>query len=438
MSEETTAKIIYSSSELEEKKHMDLCHIAGELGIEHPRKYRKPDLISKILEIQGQRPGAVDNQIEGVLDIMETNYGFLRTRGYLMGNNDVYVAPPLIRRYGLRAGDKVRGIKAQARSGEKYAGLLEVTRVNDRSPDESQHRAVFETLIPVYPNSRLRLEDRPDSISMRLIDIMSPIGKGQRGLIVSPPKAGKTTILKQIANSIAVNHPEVKVIALLVDERPEEVTDFERSVKGEVVSSTFDEKPDNHTKIADMVLVRAKRLAEMGEDVVILLDSLTRLGRAHNLIVPSSGRTLSGGLDPTSLYKPKRFFGAARNIEGGGSVTIIATALVDTGSRLDEIIYEEFKGTGNMEIHLDRNLFNRRIFPAIDVLKSGTRHEELLFTADELDKIWKLRRILAAMSPMEALEVVISGLKKTKSNAEFLGSEELRRGVGATAGTTAF
>ncbi|MGH8103537.1 MAG: transcription termination factor Rho [bacterium] len=439
MSNQTSTQVVYSSSELEEKKHMDLCHIAGEIGIEHPRKYRKPELISKILEIQGQQqPGGSDSSIEGILDIMETNYGFLRTRGYLMGNNDVYVAPPLIRRYNLRAGDKVRGVKAQARSGEKYAGLLEVTRVNDRPPEEADHRPVFESLIPVYPNSRFRLEDRPDNISMRIVDIMSPIGKGQRGLIVSPPKAGKTTILKQLANSIAVNHPDVKLIALLVDERPEEVTDFERSVKGEVVSSTFDEKPDNHTKIADMVLVRAKRLAELGEDVVILLDSLTRLGRAHNLIVPSSGRTLSGGLDPTSLYKPKRFFGAARNIEGGGSVTIIATAIVDTGSRLDEIIYEEFKGTGNMEIHLDRNLSNRRIFPAIDVLKSSTRHEELLFTPDELDRVWKLRRILAAMSPMEALEVLISGLRKTKSNAEFLDSEELRRGVGGAVGSSPF
>ncbi len=449
----------YTSSALEEKKMQELYDIAAEVGVKTPRKYRKTELVAHILEAQRMQvavPSAPEvsetsapappvsaaavkpespphMETEGILEIMDTNYGFLRTRGYLMAPTDVYVNPGMIRRYGLRSGDKIRGIRALHKNGgEKYPSLLEVLSVNGQPTSRMMHRPVFESLIPLYPNSRLRLETDGGDISMRLIDIIAPIGKGQRALIVSPPKAGKTTILKQMANSIATNSPQIHLIALLVDERPEEVTDFERSVKGEVVSSTFDEKPENHAKIAEMVLFRAKRLAEIGEDVVILLDSLTRLARTHNLIVPSSGRTLSGGLDPTSLYKPKRFFGAARNIEGGGSLTIIATAIVDTGSRLDEIIYEEFKGTGNMEIHLDRNLANRRMFPAIDVLRSGTRHEELLYTPEELERIWKLRRILASLSPMEALEILLSGLRKTRTNAEFLQSEELRKGVGVS------
>ncbi|MHA2621261.1 MAG: transcription termination factor Rho [bacterium JZ-2024 1] len=417
----------YTAEELESKKVGDIYRIAKELGIETPHRMRKTELISRIL--QATTRGAEDQVVEGILDILDSNYGFLRTFGYLGSQHDVYVPPGMIKSYGLRPGDRIRGVPAPRNDKDKRPSLKEIMLVNGKDPQTARLRPVFDDLIPIYPNERLRLEADPEDATTRLIDIVAPIGKGQRALIISPPKAGKTTILKKIARSIAMNYPEIHLIALLVDERPEEVTDFERSVDGEVVSSTFDEKPDNHAKVAEMVLNRAKRIAESGEDVVILLDSLTRLGRAYNLIVPSSGRTLSGGLDPTSLYKPKRFFGAARNIEGGGSLTIIATCLVDTGSRLDEIIYEEFKGTGNLEVHLDRNIANRRIFPAIDVLKSGTRHEELLFTPEELERVWRLRRILATLTPLEALEVLLSGLSKTKTNAEFLQSEELRRGL---------
>ncbi|MHA2611873.1 MAG: transcription termination factor Rho [bacterium JZ-2024 1] len=417
----------YVIEELQEMKMNELIQVAQEMGIELAKKYRKPQLISLILQEQSKILNLTE--IEGILDIMDTNYGFLRTQGYTMSSSDVYVAPQIIRKYALRPGDRILGIQSPARNGEKYPFLSEVLKINGLEPEKMYSRPHFDSLIPVYPDEQYRLETDPEELTTRIIDLICPIGKGQRGLVISPPKAGKTTILKKIANAIATNYPEVHLIALLVDERPEEVTDFERSVRGEVVSSTFDDRPENHAKIADMVLLRAKRLAEMGEDVVILLDSLTRLTRAHNLIVPSSGRTLSGGLDPTAIYKPKRFFGAARKIESGGSLTIIATCLVDTGSRLDEIIYEEFKGTGNMEIHLDRNLANRRIFPAVDILKSGTRHEELLYPPEDLEKIWKLRRILANFSPLEALDVLLTGLKNTKTNAEFLRSEELRKGV---------
>jgi transcription termination factor Rho len=417
----------YTAEDLESRKLSDIYRIARELGIEAPQKMRKTELIAQIL--QAQAASTEEPFVEGVLDILDTNYGFLRTFGYLGSPRDVYVHPSVIKSYGLRPGDRIRGIPAPRNEKDKRPSLREILQVNGKEPERARHRPYFDDLIPIYPNERLRLEMDPEELTTRLIDIIAPIGKGQRGLIISPPKAGKTTILKKIARSVAANHPEVHLIALLVDERPEEVTDFERSIEGEVVSSTFDEKPDNHAKVAEMVLNRAKRIAESGEDVLILLDSLTRLGRAYNLIVPSSGRTLSGGLDPTSLYKPKRFFGAARNIENGGSLTIIATCLVDTGSRLDEIIYEEFKGTGNMEIHLDRNIANRRIFPAVDVLKSGTRHEELLFNPEELERVWRLRRILATLTPLEALEVLLSGLSKVKTNSEFLQSEELRRGL---------
>ncbi len=418
----------YTQEELELKKMDELYTIAKELGIEKPRRFRKVELISEILQAQSKRSGV--NQVQGILEIIpDRSYGFLRARGYSPSDDDVYVDPGLIRRYGLLPGDFIRGVAEAPRNGDnKKPSLREIHEVNGRPPEAIRRRPTFDSLIPIYPNERLQMEHDPDDLTTRLIDLVVPIGKGQRGLIVSPPKAGKTTILKKIANAVAVNHPDVHIIALLVDERPEEVTDFERSVQGEVVSSTFDERPENHARVAEMVLERAKRLAELGEDVLILLDSLTRLGRAYNLIVPSSGRTLTGGLDPTSLYKPKRFFGAARNIEDGGSVTIIATCLVDTGSRLDEIIYEEFKGTGNMEIHLDRSIANRRIFPAIDVFKSGTRHEELLYTPFERERTWKLRRMLATLTPLEALEVLLHALRKYKTNQEFLESEELSRG----------
>jgi transcription termination factor Rho len=417
----------YTAEDLESRKVGDVFRIARELGIETPHRMRKTELIARILHAQAG--GTEEPFVEGVLDILDSNYGFLRTFGYLGSSRDVYVHPSMIKSFGLRPGDRIRGVPAPRNERDKRPSLREIVQVNGKDPHSARHRPAFDDLIPVYPNDRLRLEVDSEELTSRLIDIVAPVGKGQRGLIISPPKAGKTTILKKIARSVAANHPEVHLIALLVDERPEEVTDFERSIDGEVVSSTFDEKPDNHAKVAEMVLHRAKRIAESGEDVLILLDSLTRLGRAYNLIVPSSGRTLSGGLDPTSLYKPKRFFGAARNIEHGGSLTIVATCLVDTGSRLDEIIYEEFKGTGNLEIHLDRSIANRRIFPAIDVLKSGTRHEELLFTSEELERVWRLRRILATLTPLEALEVLLSGLGKVKTNAEFLLSEELRRGL---------
>lgn len=417
----------YTAEELESKKVGDLLRVARELGIEIAHRMRKTELIARILEVQASESD--ERVVEGILDILDSNYGFIRTAGYLGSPRDVYVHPSIIKAFGLRPGDRVRGVPATKSEKDKRPSLKEVLLVNGKDPHTTRNRPVFDDLIPIYPNERLRLESDPEDLTTRLIDIVAPIGKGQRALIISPPKAGKTTILKKIAQSVAANYPDVHLIALLVDERPEEVTDFERSVDGEVVSSTFDEKPENHAKVAEMVLHRAKRMAESGEDVLILLDSLTRLGRAYNLIVPSSGRTLTGGLDPVSLYKPKRFFGAARNIESGGSLTIIATCLVDTGSRLDEIIYEEFKGTGNLEIHLDRTIANRRIFPAVDVLKSGTRHEELLFTPEELERVWRLRRILATLTPLEALEVLLSGLGKTKTNPEFLQSEELRRGL---------
>ncbi len=426
----------YLTEELEEMKMNELMDVAQEYGISPAKRYRKPQLISLILSEQSKAlklPETDLTETEGILDIMDTNYGFLRTQGYTPSSSDIYVAPHIIRKYNLRAGDRVAGIRVPPKDGEKYPHLSTVLKINGMHPSKITSRPHFDALIPVYPDEQYLLETHPEELTTRIIDLISPLGKGQRGLIISPPKAGKTTILKKIANAIAHNYPRVHLIALLVDERPEEVTDFERSVKGAVVSSTFDEKPENHAKITDMVLARAKRLAEMGEDVVILLDSLTRLARAHNLIVPSSGRTLSGGLDPTAVYKPKRFFGAARKIEGGGSLTIISTCLVDTGSRLDEIIYEEFKGTGNMEIHLDRNLANRRIFPAIDILKSGTRHEELLYNPEDMERVWKLRRILANLSPMEGLDVLLTGLRHTKTNSEFLRSEELRKGIGQAA-----
>lgn len=356
----------------------------------------------------------------GVLDILPDGYGFLRVSGLLPSENDIYVSSSQIRRFGLRQGDEVSGVVRKPKDSEKYRALLRIEYVNGVPVEKSRERLQFEKLIPIFPNERLKLEYPGCDVAPRIIDLMAPIGKGQRGLIVSPPKAGKTTILKQIANSIERNNPECHMIVLLVDERPEEVTDWQRSVRGEVVSSTFDQPAENHIKVAEMVLERAKRLVEVGKDVVVLLDSITRLARAYNLAVPTSGRILSGGVDSTALYPPKKFFGAARNIENGGSLTILATALIDTGSKMDEVIYEEFKGTGNMELHLDRRLSDKRIFPAIDIEKSGTRKEELLFDPEELKMVWALRRALTQVETLQATEILIDKIRKTPNNRELL------------------
>ena len=357
----------------------------------------------------------------GVLEIQSEGYGYLRAENYLPGPRDVYVSIAQIHRFGLRSGDYVEGKVRPQREGDRYTGMVYITRVNGLTPEQNRCRVNFDSLVPVYPDERIRLEipgEKPD-LAMRIIDLLAPIGKGQRGMIVSQPKAGKTTLLKKIANAITANHPEIHLIVLLIDERPEEVTDMKRSISGEVVYSTFDEAPENHTKVSEMVLDRAQRLVENGEDVVVLLDSITRLARAYNLVIPPTGRSLSGGLDPGALHKPKRFFGAARNIENGGSLTVIATALVDTGSRMDDIIFEEFKGTGNMELHLDRRLSDRRIFPAIDMYKSGTRREELLLTPAELDGEYQVRKMLGSTGNQETAEQLISLMEKTTNNADF-------------------
>jgi len=356
----------------------------------------------------------------GILEIHPEGYGFLRAENYLPGNKDVYVSAAQIRRFNLRTGDYVVGKTRPNQMGDRSVGLIFINEINGQTPDMARRRRFFDTLVPVYPNERLRMEqENVKDNSMRLIDVAAPIGKGQRGMIVSPPKAGKTTLLKKIANAITANNPEVHLIVLLIDERPEEVTEMQRSIQGEVVYSTFDEAPENHTRVSEMVLERAQRLVELGKDVVILLDSITRLARAYNLVIPPTGRSLSGGLDPGALFRPKRFFGAARNIENGGSLTIIATALVDTGSRMDDIIFEEFKGTGNMELHLDRSLSDRRIFPAIDLYKSGTRREELLLSREELEGSYQVRRMLSRSNSQEAAEQLISLMDKTKTNLEF-------------------
>ena len=361
-----------------------------------------------------------EEKMKGILDILSEGYGFLRTSGYLQGPNDIYVSQSQIRRFHLRQGDEAYGVVRPPKDSEKYNALLRIEKVNDVDPEFIRKRRPFESLTPIYPMDRLMLETPHSNITSRIIDLVAPIGKGQRGLIVSPPKAGKTTILKDIANSVAINNPEVYIMVLLVDERPEEVTDMERSVKGEVVSSTFDQPSENHIQVAELVLQRAKRLVEHGKDVLILLDSITRLARAYNLSLPASGRVLSGGVDSTALFPPKRFFGAARNIEFGGSLTILATALVDTGSRMDEVIFEEFKGTGNMEINLDRKLADKRIFPAIDITRSGTRKEELLMEEEEAKQVWKLRRILHEKDSEVAIEQLIDYIRKTKTNQDFL------------------
>ena len=360
-------------------------------------------------------------EVEGILELSESGFGFLRFENFLSGPNDVYVAPAQIRRFNLKTGDKIKGVARKANEGEKFGALLYVFDVNGDDLKIAIHRPRFERLTPLFPDERINLEENTKNLSMRLINIISPIGKGQRGLIVSPPKAGKTVLLKNVANTIEKTHPECEMIVLLVDERPEEVTDMQRSIKkGEVIYSTFDELPQNHVKVAEMVLARAQRLAEHGKDVVVLLDSITRLARAYNLVVPASGRTLSGGLDPGALHKPKKFFGAARNIEEGGSITILATALVETGSRMDEVIFEEFKGTGNMELHLDRKLSEKRIFPAINLNKSGTRREDLLMEKDELDAVWLMRRAMSNYGTQEVTEIIIDLMAKTRNNRDFM------------------
>lgn len=361
-----------------------------------------------------------DEIVEGILEVLPDGYGFLRGENYLSTPKDVYISPVQIRRFKLDKGDKIKGIARLPKEGEKFPALIYVGEVNGEAPEKAYRRTKFDDLIPIYPNERIKLETSSNEYSMRIIDLMCPIGKGQRGMIVAPPKVGKTTLLKKIANSISINNPEIELIVLLIDERPEEVTDMRRSIKGDVIYSTFDELPEHHVKVAEMVLERAKRLTEQKKDVVILLDSITRLARAYNLVVPSSGKTLSGGFDPSALHKPKKFFGAARNIENGGSLTILATALIETGSRMDDVIFEEFKGTGNMEVHLDRKLSEKRIFPAIDINKSGTRREELLLSKKELEIVFALRKALSTMAVAEVTEQLIDQMTATKNNEEFL------------------
>jgi transcription termination factor Rho len=407
-------------TELKEKKINDLLKIAKEYNINNFSRIKKMDLIFKILQAETEKKGYMFS--EGILEIMDEGFGFLRTGGYLPSENDIYISPSQIRRFNLSIGDLVSGQVRPPKEGERYYALLKIEAVNHEDAELSKERIDFENLTPLFPEKMITLENKSSGISTRIIDLFSPIGKGQRGLIVSPPKAGKTILLEKIANGITINHPEIKLMILLVDERPEEVTGMQRSVKAEVISSTFDQPVTNHIKVAEIVLERAKRLVEQKKDVVILLDSITRLARAYNQTIPTSGKTLSGGLDSSALYLPKRFFGAARNIEEGGSLTILATALVETGSRMDDVIFEEFKGTGNMELRLDRELSENRIFPAIDIRKSGTRKEELLLSKENLQKIWLLRRALASQPSLGAVKLVISKLKKTKTNLEFLNS----------------
>ena len=411
-------------------KLKELQELAKEKGLKNITKLKKDELIACLTENQGTTEEQNDitytdpvrrtNLMSGVLEVLADGYGFLRCNNYQTGTDDVYVSPQQIRRFNLKTGDFIVGNTRMQRDGERYQALLYVQTVNGDKVDVSIHRKPFDDLTPIYPNERLRLGRGTNDFSMRLIDLVSPIGKGQRGIIVAPPKAGKTTLLKSIANSITENNPEVKLIVLLIDERPEEVTDMQRSIKGDVIFSTFDEDPSNHTKVAEIVLERAKRLVEHKKDVVILLDSITRLARAYNLTVLPSGRTLSGGLDPGALHKPKRFFGAARNVEEGGSLTILATALIETGSRMDDVIFEEFKGTGNMEVHLDRRLQEKRIFPALDIAKSGTRKEELLLTRKEMEAIWSIRKAYSNQNTMDVTENIINWIIKTKNNQEFI------------------
>ncbi len=408
--------------ELKKKPITELTEMGDELKIEGATMMRKQDLIFALLKATSEQNGNIFG--EGTLELLPDGFGFLRSPdySYLPGPDDIYVSPSQIRRFGLRTGDTVSGQIRPPKDSERYFALLKVSTINEDTPEDSRNRHLFVNLTPIFPNERIKLEVEPSVYTMRVVDITSPIGMGQRGLIVAPPRTGKTVLLKEISNSITVNHPDIYQIVLLIDERPEEVTDMQRSVTGEVISSTFDEQPQRHVQVAEMVIEKAKRLVEHGKDVVILLDSITRLARAYNTVVPHSGKILSGGVDSNALHKPKRFFGAARNMEEGGSLTIIATALIDTGSRMDEVIFEEFKGTGNMELILDRKLADRRIFPAIDIQRSGTRREDLIFEKMELNRIWILRKLLAALSPQDALEFLLDKMKGTESNQEFFDS----------------
>jgi len=407
-------------ADLQSKSVPELHRMADEFGLRELGALRKHELIFEILKANARLGGTMYGS--GVLEILPDGFGFLRSPAYnyVPCPEDIYISPSQIRRFALKTGDMVEGEIRPPKDKERFFALLKVNKINGEDPEKARTRIPFENLTPLFPNERIVLETEPDEISMRVMDLLAPIGKGQRGLIVAPPRTGKTVLLQKIANSISANHPEIKLIILLIDERPEEVTDMMRNTKAEVVSSCFDEPPERHTQVAEIVIEMAKRMVEAGKDVAILLDSITRLARAYNTLQPHSGKILSGGVDANALHKPKRFFGAARNIEGGGSLTIIATALVDTGSRMDEVIFEEFKGTGNMELSLDRTLVDKRIFPAINIEKSGTRKEELLLHPDELQRVWILRKALNGVPPVEAMELLINRLKKTKSNAEFL------------------
>ncbi len=411
-------------AELNEKTTAELTALAREMGVTGGSGLRKQQLIFKLLETQATQNGLIF--AEGALETMPDGYGFLRSgaNNYLPGPDDIYVSPSQIRRFSLRKGDTVSGQVRAPKDNEKYFALLKVDAVNNVDPEQAVERNLFDNLTPVYPDDRLHLETKDENLTLRVLDLITPVGKGQRALIVSPPRAGKTTILQNYAHALAENHPDVILIVLLIDERPEEVTDMKRSVQGEVISSTFDEPADRHVHVAEMVLAKAKRLVEAGHDVVVLLDSITRLARAYNTVTPHSGRVMTGGIDASTLQKPKRFFGAARNIEEGGSLSVIATALVDTGSKMDDIIFEEFKGTGNMECILDRRLVDRRTWPSIDVARSGTRKEELLLTEEEMSKVRLIRKVLTDMNGVEATEMLLSKLRKTKNNEEFLANLE--------------
>jgi transcription termination factor Rho len=409
-------------AKLKEMNIATLTQVAKDLNVVGATSLRKQELIFKILQAQTEKNGLIFS--EGVLECLPDGFGFLRAPdyNYLPGPDDIYVSPSQIRKFDLRTGDTISGQIRPPKDGERYFALIKVEAINFEPPDESRNKIFFDNLTPLYPQERIRLETIKDNVSARVLDLLTPIGKGQRGLIVAPPRTGKTMLLQTIANSVSTNHPEITLIVLLIDERPEEVTDMQRTVKGEVISSTFDEPAARHVQVAEMVIEKAKRLVEHKRDVVILLDSITRLARAYNTVVPPSGKVLSGGVDSNALQRPKRFFGAARNIEEGGSLTIIATALIDTGSRMDDVIFEEFKGTGNLEINLDRKLVDKRVFPAIDLNKSGTRKEELLVPKDELNRIWVLRKVLNPLSPVESMELIIDKLTKTASNSVFLSS----------------
>jgi transcription termination factor Rho len=409
-------------SQLKAMKINDLAKMAREFNIESASGLRKQELIFALLQAQTEQNGLIYG--EGVLECLQDGYGFLRSpdSNYLPGPDDIYVSPSQIRRFNLRTGDTISGQVRPPKDGERYFALLKVEAINYDDPEVAREKILFDNLTPLYPDEKLNLESDAKNFSTRIMDLMTPIGKGQRGLIVSPPRTGKTMLLQAIANSITTNHPEVTLIVLLIDERPEEVTDMQRTVKGEVVSSTFDEPAERHVQVAEMVIEKAKRLVEHQKDVIILLDSITRLARAYNTVVPPSGKILSGGVDSNALHRPKRFFGAARNLEEGGSLTIMATALIDTGSRMDEVIFEEFKGTGNMEIHLDRKLADKRVFPAMDMNRSGTRKEELLITEEVLNRVWILRKLLSPLSPVDSMEFLVEKMQGTKTNQEFLDS----------------